>query len=70
MKWLKGQFAILQSQIVEIIRVIDRPGSVYATPQLQVKLINDSLLHWVRSEDLQELTHQIAPKVLYATRPS
>ena len=65
MNWLKGQFALLQGQLVEIIRV-PLISEICPKPLVQIKLVNDNLRHWVKPEQLQQLNAQIAPKVLYA----
>lgn len=62
----KGEFAILQGQIVEIIEIIPIVSKYWPDEyNYKVKLLNDNLTHKVHKSQLVKTNNQIAPRILF-----
>jgi len=66
-RFKKGDFALLQGQLVEIIDIII-PGKNFKIARLRVKLLNTRLTNWVMEDEIDKLSSQNAPKVLFSAR--
>ena len=59
-----GDFALLQGQVIEIIEIEQRYlGEI--NRRICVKLISDSLRHWIHEGELKPMSQE-APKVLFS----
>lgn len=64
-KYKLGQYATLQGQIVQILDLKLRYNSEYNWYAYKIKLTHDNLTHWVNEVDLEPLSSQTTPQVLY-----
>lgn len=69
MKLKVGDFARLEEKLVQITKIRLNDSKTHlggnAVYDVQIKLHNDKLRHWVDSQQLQPVTKQLAPKVLF-----
>jgi hypothetical protein len=67
-KFKKGEFALLQGQVVEVLKIALKSTWDADYYMYQIKLLNDNLTHWVFESDLVKTPHQRAPKVLFSRK--
>lgn len=67
-----NDFALLEGKIVQITRIRLNDSKTYigndAVYDIQVKLYNDSLKHWVDFKALEPLACQKASKILFSNK--
>ena len=67
-----NDFALLEGKMVQIVRIRMNSTKAHVAGQaiydVQIKLHNDNLRHWVDSKSLQPLSCQKAPKILYSEK--
>jgi len=67
MKFRIGDFVRIQGHLAKITKIKIYTSKLIGDEsyKFQIKFTNDPMLHWVELEQLQEVTKQIAPKVLF-----